>query len=145
MMARRRTSILSVQEIRVPQTPYYCTDDGFLVVLSGSSAGGKEWAGTGFIVAPWMTHAVIGFLQYSARLCSLKIRVVGRKMALMSAYAPHSGYPFDQRQVFFEQLGDMIENTSVNGLKLVTGDLNSRIYRRLRGEEYVLGEFVFWQ
>ena len=143
MMTRRGISILSIQETRVSQTPHYYTDDGFLIILSGSSGDGKEWAGTGFIVAPCMTHAVIGFLQYSARLCCLNMRVRGGKMASISAYAPHSGYSFDQRQAFFEQLGDMIENTSVNGLKLVAGDLNARIHQRFPGEEDVLGEFTF--
>ena len=64
-------------------------------------------------------------------------------MALISAYAPHSGYSFDQRQLFFEQLGDMIKNTSVNGMKLVAGDLNARLHRRFPGEEDIMGEFIF--
>ena len=67
----------------------------------------------------------------------------GGKIALISAYAPHSGHPFDVRQTFFEDLGDMISNTSVNGLKLVAGDLNARLHRRLPGAEDIVGKFVF--
>ena len=37
----------------------------------------------------------------------------------------------------------MLKNTSVNGLKLVAGDLNSRLNIRLPGEEEVLEEFVY--
>ena len=143
IMKEYNIGILSIQETRVSQSPYYYTDEGFLVVLSGSSKVGKEWAGVGFIIAPWLAHAVVGFLQLSNRLCCLKLRVQGGTAAFISAYAPHSGYSFDQRQTFFEDLGNMFRRTSVNGLKMVLGDLNSRLHKRLAGESSFIGDFVF--
>ena len=58
IMQRRGISILCIQEARISQSPYYRTDNGFLVVLSGSSGGGKEFAGVGFIIAPWAVDSV---------------------------------------------------------------------------------------
>ena len=100
---RRRISILCMQKTHICNTPYY-TEDGFLVILSGSSITPKEFAGVGFVVAPWIKHSVKGFIQLSNRLCGLKLRVPKGEVALISAYAPHSGYPFDVRQSFFEEL-----------------------------------------
>ena len=48
----------------------------------------------------------------------LKLRVPRGRIAILSTYAPHSGYPFDTRQAFFEDLGDVLLHTSVNGSKL---------------------------
>ena len=143
MMRRLGIGILCIQETRISKSPYYFTDDGYLVVLSGSSSDEKEWAGVGFIISPFMVSSVCGFLQQSNRLGCLKLRVPGGKIGIISAYAPHGGYPFNSRQLFFDDLGRMFSRTSVNGLKLVFGDLNSRILKQVPGEELYFGEHVF--
>lgn len=51
-MKRRLISIVCIQETRVSKSPYYYTEDGFLVLLSGTSSGEKEWVGVGVIIAP---------------------------------------------------------------------------------------------
>ena len=141
-MRRKRIGILCMQETHICKSPYYIEDD-FLVILSGSSGSPREFAGVGFVVAPWVRHSVVGFLQFSNRLACLKLRVPHGRLALVSAYAPHSGYSFDERQTFFEDLQDMFHRSSANGLKLIFGDLNSRIHRRLPGEQPYIGDFTF--
>ena len=119
MMRRRNISVLSIQETRVSKSPYYVTEDGFLVILSGASTEAREFAGVGFIIAPWLRRSVIGFLQQSNRLACLKLRVRLGRIALISAHPPHGGYPFGTRQTFYEQLGEMYQRSSVNGIKLI--------------------------
>ena len=142
-MLRYSISITCMQETRVSQSPYYSTEDGFFVICSGSGTKGREYAGVVFLVAPWVKASIFGFLQHSSRLACLKLRVPGGKMAVISAYAPHSGHSFDTRQAFFEELGDVYSRTSVNGPKLVCGDFNARIQRRLPGEHSFVGDHVF--
>ena len=60
-MRRNRITILCIQETRRSKTPYFHTEDRFLVILSGSSSEGREWAGVGFIVAPWALHTIVVF------------------------------------------------------------------------------------
>ena len=143
MMKRRGISVVCIQETHIIQSPYYTTVDNFLVILSGSSGGLREFAGVGFIIAPWAVHSVVGFLQYSNRLACLKFRVPGGKVGVISAYAPHDGHSFDSRQSFFEDLGSVYERTSVNLSKLIFGDLNASLRQALPGEEAYIGEFVF--
>ena len=64
-------------------------------------------------------------------------------MALISAYAPHSGWAFDVRQRFSDELNQMYTRASVNGLRLIMGDLNTRTGVRLPGKEYIIGDFCF--
>ena len=122
-MRRRNISVLAIQETRVSKSPYYTTEDGFLVILSGSRTEDREYAGVGFILAPWIRNCIVGFLQKSNRLACVKLRVPQGRVAVISAYAPHGGYPFDTRQTFFEQLSETFCATSVNGLKMVLGVL----------------------
>lgn len=79
-MLRHSIGIMCVQETRRLHSPYYLTDNGFLVILLGSSNATHEFGGVGCIVAPWVVHAVGGFLQQSNRLACLKIRVPKSKL-----------------------------------------------------------------
>ena len=83
---------------------------------------------------------VQGFLQFSNRLACVKLRVPQGMVAIVFAYAPHAGYDSDVRQPFHEDVGNMCRKTSVNGMRVICGDLNSRLQKRLPGEEAFLGE-----
>ena len=118
------------------------TDSGFLVIMSGGADGDSERAGVGFLVAPWIRKSVVGFCQATLRMASLKIRIPGGKAVIFSAYAPHSGKPFDQRHTFFHDLADFVESRSAHGPKLILGDFNSKLYYRMDGEHAVVGDHV---
>ena len=101
-MKERSIDVLCMQETRVKHSPYYTVGAGFLVVLSGSAADGREFAGVGFIIAPWVRKSICGFfLQRSNRSAALRLRTPGGKIAIVTAYSPHSGYPFETRQKLF--------------------------------------------
>ena len=100
VMKHQRIDILSMQETHIKQSPYDVTPDGFLVPLSGSSTSDREYAGVGFLVAPWIRHAVCSFVQLSNRTAVMKIRAEGGKVAVCCVYAPHSGWPWDDTQLF---------------------------------------------
>ena len=72
----------------------------------------------------------------------LKFRVGGGKVAIINAYAPHGGKPFDERLQLYRELAELYSCTSCHDLKLVCGDLNARLQKRLVGEEAVLGDQV---
>ena len=63
--------ILCMQETYVPAAPWYISDEGFLMILSGGDSP-REYAGVGFIIAPHLRHAVIAFKQTSSRLAVLR-------------------------------------------------------------------------
>ena len=99
--------------------------------------------GVGFVISPTMRRSIIGFIQHSGRVATLKVRTIGGKVAIINAYAPHSGKPYDERHDFYPDLSRVYSSTSAHGMEMVCGDLNARLHRRLGGEEDVLGPFVF--
>ena len=67
----------------------------------------------------------------------------GGKVVLISAYAPHSGKPPQERASFFNDLTTLYSTTSANGAKVVLGDLNARLHQRYPGEDAIMGPHVF--
>ena len=59
------------------------------------------------------------------------------------AHAPHSGYAYPERQLFYQDLVDFVHKQSSHGPKMVCGDFNARLYQRLEGEEDVIGPYVY--
>ena len=119
--------ILCIQETHWPNSDYWISDTGYLFLLSGGSDVDREHAGVGIIVAPAIRSAVLGFSQLSNRFMGIKLRCSGGKTNIISAYAPHSGRPFDERLAFFENLKGFYEAMQTHGPTIVFGDMNSRL------------------
>lgn len=134
--------VLCMQETHKSGSEYSITEAGFLLILSGGN-GVRETAGVGFLIAPVLRRSVIGFCQATARMASLKLRVAGGKVGIVTAYAPHSKVAPDHRQAFYQDLSHFVGNLSVHGPKLVLGDMNARLQCRFPGEEDIMGPYIF--
>ena len=111
--------ILCLQETHKPKSDYWVSEEGYVIILSGGPEGVRENAGVGFMIAPWMRKSVVSFCQASPRMACLKIRIQGGKMNILSAYAPHTGYDFSDRQHFFHALAEFVNKQSAHGPKLI--------------------------
>jgi len=96
--------IMYIQEIRKKNSAYYTAHFGFLFVLSGSPGAGCDWNRVGFVLAPRMRRHVQSFLQYSDRLCSLKIKIQGAKFDIICVYVSHNLKPANNKLKFYEDL-----------------------------------------
>ena len=142
-MVLHNISILCLQETRASKADYYYSEKGFRVILSGTEDVQRSWTGVGFILAPAVDHLVEGFLQYSDRLASLKLKGRCGRFCIVCAYAPHNLRPYDERHRFYLDLGRLLDKTSVNGPKYCVGDFNARLGQRRPGEEDLLGPHCF--
>ena len=92
--------ILCLQETHKPNSDYYTSEEGYVIIMSGGVEGLREDAGVGYMIAPWMRKSIVSFCQASSRMASPKIRVQGGEMMIITAYAPHLKYEFSDRQDF---------------------------------------------
>ena len=102
---------------------------------------GREYAGVGFIIAPWLYHAIIGFTQLSNRLASLQIRIKHGSIIRISAYAPHNDKSFEERFKFYAALEDFYNTRSCHGPIFILVDLNARLREKFEDEIGILGEY----
>ena len=131
--------LICLQETHRPNSDYWTTENGSLVILSGSASEDHEHAGVGMVVSRKMRASVIGFVQASNRFMGIKLRCTGGKCSVISAYAPQSGRPFDERLAFFQNLDWFYHRMKTHGPTLVFGDMNARLYHVFPGEEDYLG------
>ena len=135
--------ILCIQETHQPGAFSYVSDSGFLIINSGGLFDAPDHAGVGFIVSPRSRSFVIGFRKHSNRIASIDLRIQGGKAVLFSAYAPHGGYSYEDRQTYFSDLSAAYSRVSSHGPKIIMGDLNDRLAYTQSGEADIIGEFTF--
>ena len=114
-------------------------------ILSGKEGSLRTFAGVGFMIAPHVRQSVTGFLQYSDRLASMRLRVPGGQLCLISVYAPTDtkDYSYEYRRSFHDEVQDFILSQRVHGPTFVLGDFNARLHLRRSSEESCLGPGVF--
>ena len=54
--------ILCLQETHQSFSDAYVTEDGFLLVFSGSNVDKREFAGVGFLIRPSTRKSIVGFV-----------------------------------------------------------------------------------
>ena len=141
-MLYANVGILCMQETHAKQSAHFLYND-FLVILSGSEGASPSYAGVGFLVAPHLRRSVVGLLQFSDRLASLRVRVSGGQACFVTAYAPTNQKDFETRHAFYTQAHDFIQSQRVHGPTFAVGDFNARLHSRQPSEESVLGPGVF--
>ena len=103
----------------------------------------RSFAGVGFIVSPRVLSAVVCFKSVSDRLAILRVKVSGGMLNFVSAYAPQSALPFEQRFNFFSDLAKAVPPATTHSSTLVMGDFNARLGGVGPGEENIIGPFAF--
>ena len=88
-MAKHDVSILCLQETHKSLSDYYVTHDGFLAILSGTSSDRREFAGVGFLIAPWARQSIVSFCQASSRIHRLGY-VCGEAKSSSSRHMRHT-------------------------------------------------------
>ena len=130
-----------MQEVRRLKSDCFRAESGFSVYLSGSCSGDREWAGVGFVVAPHVSSCVVGFTPMSNRIASLKLKVAGGHIALVTVLAPHTLRPPDEKLSFYDELEKHIERVRVNGNLHIIGDLNARLGQQRPSEDHIHGGY----
>eukprot|EP00959_Pyramimonas_sp_CCMP1952_P422471 8849885-Pyramimonas_sp.AAC.1 len=135
-------AVLCLQETHCKGSPVFDVE-GFCVILSGKEEDAREYAGVGFIVAPWAKQAIKGYMQQSSRMASLRIRVAGGVLTLITTYAWTNVHEYDTRRDYYTDLAVFADKCRSHGPTIILGDFNARLLEQYAGEEDVIGEHVF--
>ena len=78
-MIRESIDILCLQETHRLLSDYFVSDEDFLIILFGGSNTDREYAGVGFLIAPYIRKSILRFCQKSNRMSCLKLHISGGK------------------------------------------------------------------
>lgn len=141
-MTNENIDVLCIQETHLNGAEYY-EMDGFMVYLSGSRKDDRNYTGVGFIVAPWTKTAVITFHAVTERIGSLRLKVHGGTLTILSVYAPHDKHPFEDRHQFFSDVVAHTKSDTKHHATMVLWDFKAKFVCVMVGEENMIGEHVF--
>ena len=142
-MKKHGIGILCLQETHLFGT-HLVQEDGFYMFLSGACLDvGHSYAGVGFTVAPWATCAIVSFRAISEQLATLRVKVCGGVLNIVTGYTLHDGYVFEVRHDFFSKLSDITRRRGHYEESIVLGDFNAQLGYSGEGEEHIVGPFVF--
>ena len=142
-MTSQQVGIICMQETHLEQTECY-KDGAFGIFLSGTGdTSVRSYAGVGFMVSPRVMKSVVCFRGVSDRMATLRVKVPGGVVQLISAYAPQSKLPFALRYEFFTHLTDLVRPTTTHTSTIVMGDLNAKLGAAGLGEDNVIGPYSF--
>ena len=142
-MLNMQLDVLCLTEVRKPGAESYATEEGFYFILFGGVVGERDYAGVGFLIAPYARQCMIGFAEHFDRLVTLRMRVVGGQFGVIVAYAPHNGLEYVFRQSFYSELTEIYDKFKCYGLKDIMGDLNAQRHYHQPGEEKIRWAFSY--
>ena len=143
IMKEQGISILCLQETHVLDVEYF-EEEGFTVFLSGAAKDGpRSYAGVGFMVAPWAIKSVFSFKAVNERIASLRVKVTGGVVNVLSVYAPHDGHEFEKRHHFFAELSENTRQHKSHETTLVYGDFNTQLRYVGYDEDTSVGPYIF--
>ena len=129
VMKQQGIAVLCLQETHIAGS-FHFIFHGYHVIFSGRPDDKREYAGVGYIIAPWARQAILSFIQVDSRLAGLRMKVSGGNVCILNAYAPHNGHDFETRLDFFDNLLLLVGKFRAYGPTLILGDLNTIISSR---------------
>ena len=95
------------------------------------------------MIAPWLRHSLMGFAQLNNRTATVKLRVPGGPLSLVSVYAPQSAIEFDVRHAFFADLHTAASRCKPHGPVIIFGDMTARFPPHFCEETSAVGPHAF--
>ncbi|KAK3506481.1 hypothetical protein QTP70_001796, partial [Hemibagrus guttatus] len=138
MMERRKVDILYVQETRWKGSKARSIGAGFKLFYYGVDS---KRNGVGVVLKEEFVRNVLEVKRVSDRVMSLKLEIEEVILNVVSGYAPQVGCELEEKDRFWSELDEVMENIPT-GEKMVIGvDFNGHVGEGNRGDEEVMGKF----
>ena len=95
--------------------------------------------GVGIILDNEAQRALIGWHPGNHHIITIRFNNRLAKMTIIQVYAPTKASEDEEKEEFYSQLQDVINNTPSNGIKILMGDFNAQLGALRQGRETILG------
>ncbi|KAF7704710.1 hypothetical protein HF521_021782 [Silurus meridionalis] len=132
MMKRRNVDMLCVQETKWKGSK--TRNIGFGLKLFYYGTGGKRNS-VGVILKEEYSKSVVEVKRVSDRVMNVKLEVEGVMINVISAYASQVGYQMEEKEKFWIELNEVVEEVPRNKRLVIGADFNGHVGEGNRGDE----------
>ena len=125
LMNTRKVDVLCVQETRWRGNKARELGEGYKLIYSGANKEGRN--GVGIILSSEMKNEVIEVNRKSDRIMWIRLTVREHTINIFSVYAPQAGCTDEEKDQFWDDMGEEIEKVEAEEKCIVGGDLNGHI------------------
>ena len=101
------------------------TNNGVTILYSGRE--NTHTHGVGILLSRKATDALIGWTPVNHRIITARLRTRHAKITIVQAYAPTENAQATEKDNFYSQLQDTLDNTPKYDIKLLIGDFNAKL------------------
>ena len=123
---RLRVDIAALQETRLPESGSL-REDGYTFYWKGLGEDEPRYHGVGFAVSERLARSITTPVGVSERIMSLSLTMGGRKATIVCVYAPTLKAPQAEKDLFYEQLSEVVASAGKDDDLWVIGDFNARV------------------
>ncbi|MCJ8749429.1 hypothetical protein PDJAM_G00176230 [Pangasius djambal] len=138
ILKRRKVDILCVQETRWKGSKACSIGAGFKLFYNGVDS---KRNGVGVVLKEKLGRNVLEVKRVSDRVMSLKLEIEGVMLNVVSGYAPQVGCELEEKERFWSELDEVIENIPTWEKVVIGPDFNGHVGEGNTGDEEVMGKF----
>ncbi|XP_050674366.1 craniofacial development protein 2-like [Leptidea sinapis] len=125
VLLRRRVNICCIQETRWKGSKSRDIGNGFKLLYNGSITNKN---GGGIVIDQDLQERIVEVHRVSDRLMSIKFVLDNQPcMNVVSAYAPQTGCTTSEKEIFWNDLDDLMQSIPTTETKYILGDFNGHI------------------
>ena len=136
VMEERRLDILGLCETRLKGSGDSTVHNNYRLVYSGVTNGKY---GVGFMMTPSLASCVVSINQVSDRIINVSLIINSIGISLVQVYAPQQGRPAAEKETFYEQLQETVNNVRYGDRLIMCGDWNGHIGQERTTYEEIIG------
>lgn len=125
-LLKRNVDIAALQETRLSDAGTI-KEENYTFFWFGKPAGEPRTHGTGFAVRNYHIGSIQTPMAVNERLSSLRLNTRLGQILVISAYAPTLNYAASDKDLFYNQLEDLLRTSAETNRIVLLGDMNARV------------------
>nr|XP_022322870.1 craniofacial development protein 2-like [Crassostrea virginica] len=138
-MDRYQLDIIGLSEVRWPKNGKTILQSGKVMLYSGREYGLHQ-EGVGVMLSNRAKKSLMEWKPINERLMYLRLYTSTLKISLIVVYSPTNDNTEETKEIFLEQLQEVINNTPKHDILLIIGDFNAKVGSSNKGYESVMGK-----
>ena len=139
-MRKNRIDVLGVSECRWLEFGKVRTREQEEILYAGSTQ--KHERGVAIILSKAAAKSLMSWKPVSDRIITARLYSKYIKATIVQAYAPQNGSSDEEKNMFYEQLQTVFDETPKHDMIISMGDFNAKIGFQMKGEEGIVGRHV---